>query len=130
MFFLKYAFENFVLKVIHLESLESKSHFFLKYYATIFFGFTSYSVFNKKIRFWVRHESKLMVPNKWDNCRLDLYISIGELVKPLHKIIFSKLIFAATLAIYWNHIYLFFRNYIQDVCDNWWFRILWLFLLC
>ena len=28
MFFLKYAFENFVLKIIHLESLESKSRFF------------------------------------------------------------------------------------------------------
>ena len=56
-------------------------------------------------------------------------ISIGELVKPLHKIIFLKLIFTVTLAIYWNHIY-FFRNYILDVCENWWFRILLLLLLC
>ena len=30
-------------------------------------------------------ESKLVVPNKWDNYGLDLYISIGELVEPLHK---------------------------------------------
>ena len=26
-----------------------------------------------------------VVPNKWDNSGLDLCISIGELVKPLHK---------------------------------------------
>ena len=46
-----------------------------------------------------------MVPNKCDNSRFDLYISIGELVKPLHKIIFSKLIFATTFAICCNQIY-------------------------
>ena len=27
----------------------------------------------------------LVVPHKWDNSRLDLCISIGEFVKPLHK---------------------------------------------
>ena len=30
-------------------------------------------------------------PNKWDNSRLDLCISIGESVEPLYKIIFPKL---------------------------------------
>ena len=33
-----------------------------------------------------------MVPNKWDNSRLDLHILIGDLVRPLHKnhFFFSK----------------------------------------
>ena len=53
-----------------------------------------------------------MVPNKWDNFRLNSCILIWGMVKPLHKKIFSKLIFATTLAIYCNHIYIFFRNYI------------------
>ena len=33
----------------------------------------------------MEYESKLVIPNKWDNSGLDLCISIVELVKPLHK---------------------------------------------
>ena len=50
----------------------------------------SFSVFNKNFGFEQKHESKLVVPNKWDNSELNSCISIGELVKPLHKKIFSK----------------------------------------
>ena len=57
-----------------------------------------------------------MVPNKWDNFRLNSCISIGELVKPLHKKIFSKLIFATTLAVCHNHIYLFFLGIVYKMC--------------
>ena len=53
----------------------------------------------------MEYESKLVVPNKWDNSRLDLYISIGELVKPLYKRTFSKLIFATIFATCCNHIF-------------------------
>ena len=72
-----------------------------------------------------------MVPNKWDDSRLDLCI-LGEFVKPLHKKIFSKLIFVVTFAICYNHIYLsIFLGIIHPIwviiddfiyCDN--------FLLC
>ena len=72
---------------IHLNSLGSKVSF--KKYATI-----SYSVctllFLIKIWFWMEHESKLVVPNEWDNSRLYLCISIGDMVKPYVKIIFQK----------------------------------------
>ena len=47
-------------------------------------------LFSIKIWFWVEHESKLVVPNKWDNFRLNLCISIAELVEPLHKNHFKK----------------------------------------
>ena len=47
--------------------------------------FASFSVFNKNFGFERRHESKLVVPHKWDNFELNSCISIGELVKPLHK---------------------------------------------
>ena len=70
--------------------------------------FATFLVFNENFEFDQKHESKLMVPNKWDNFRLNSCISIEELVKPLHKKIFSKLIFATTFAICCNHIYLFF----------------------
>ena len=50
--------------------------------------FATFLVFNENFEFDQKHESKLMVPNKWDNFRLNSCISIGELVKPLHK--FSK----------------------------------------
>ena len=52
--------------------------------------FAFFLKFKMKLQFWVRHESKLVVPNKWDNSKLDLCISIGELVKPLHKEIFQN----------------------------------------
>ena len=38
----------------------------------------------------MEYESKLVVPNKWDDPKLDLCIPIGELVKPLHKEIFQN----------------------------------------
>ena len=38
----------------------------------------------------MEHESKLVVPNEWDNSRLYLCISIGDMVKPYVKIIFQK----------------------------------------
>ena len=66
----------------------------------------------------MEYESKLVVPNKWNNFGLDLCISIGELVEPLHKkkIQYSSLLpplaFVEIIFIY------FFRSYIQDVCDN------------
>ena len=69
--------------------------------------FASFSVFNKNFGFEQKHESKLVVPNKWDNSRLNSCISIGELVKPLHKKIFSKIIFVATFVTCWNYVYLF-----------------------
>ena len=57
--------------------------------------FASFSVFNENSGFeW--NTTKLVVPNKWDNFRLDLCIEIGELVEPLHKIIFSKLFLVAS----------------------------------
>ena len=49
-----------------------------------FVRFASFSVSNKKFGFEQKHESKLVVPNKWDNSELNSCISIGELVKPLH----------------------------------------------
>ena len=60
-----------------------------------FVQFASFSVSNKNFGFEQRNESKLVVPNKWDNSELNSCISIGELVKPLHKKIFSKIIFVA-----------------------------------
>ena len=38
----------------------------------------------------MEYESKLVIPNKWDNSGLDLCISIRELVQPLHKKIFQN----------------------------------------
>ena len=38
----------------------------------------------------MEYESKLVVPNKWDNSVLDLCKSIGELVEPPHKKIFQN----------------------------------------
>ena len=40
--------------------------------------------------FQMEYESKLLVPNKWDDPKLDLCIPIEELVKPLHKKIFQR----------------------------------------
>ena len=59
--------------------------------------FATFLVFNENFEFDQKHESKLMVPNKWDNFRLNSCISIEELVKPLHKKIFSKLILLSPL---------------------------------
>ena len=42
-------------------------------------------LFSIEIWFWIKHESKLEVPNKWDNSKLNLCILIGDLVGPLHK---------------------------------------------
>ena len=46
----------------------------------------------------MEYKPKHVVLNKWDNSRLSSCISIEELVKPLHKIIFSKLIFLPPLS--------------------------------
>ena len=46
-----------------------------------FVRFASFSVFNKNFGFEQKHESKLVVPNKWDNSRLNSCIliwGIGE----------------------------------------------------
>ena len=76
--------------------------------------FWSVHIFQIKLQFWIKHESKLVVQNKWDNSRLNSCISIGELVKPPHKKIFSKFIFVATFDTCWNHIYLFF--FLRIIC--------------
>ena len=66
----------------------------------------------------MEYESKLVVPNKWDNYVLDLCKSIRELVEPPHKKIFQNsslvppFLFDESMSIF------FFRTYIQDVCDN------------
>ena len=52
----------------------------------MFWSIRTFLKFQIKLWFWIRHESKLVVPNKWDDSKLDLCILIGELVKPLHKI--------------------------------------------
>ena len=123
-FKIKYFSQKIILKIYFKNSLESSgSKFPFFYYLKIIcnhilFGLASFSVFNKNFGFEQRHESKLVVPNKWDNSELNSCISIGELVKPLHKKIFSKIIFVAIFVTCWNYAYLFFRNCIQDVCDN------------
>ena len=38
--------------------------------------FATFLVFNENFEFDQKHESKLMVPNKWDNSRLNSSISI------------------------------------------------------
>ena len=45
----------------------------------------------------MEYESKLVVPNKWDNSGLDFCISIRELVKPLHKKILQNSYFLPPL---------------------------------
>ena len=58
----------------------------------------------------MEYESKLVVPNKWDNSGLDLCISIGELVESLHKKIFRNssllppLLFDELMSIYFLEI--------------------------
>ena len=88
----------------------------------------SFSVFNE--HFGLEQNTNQSLWSQINGMRLNLCTSMGKLVKPLHKKIFSKLIFATIFATYWNHVYLFFRSYTQDVCDNWEFHTLWSFLLC
>ena len=115
-FKIKYFSQKIIFKNLFqknsLESSGSKFLFFIIICNHILFGLASFSVFNKNSGFEQRHESKLVVPNKWGNSKLNSCISIGELVKPLYKKIFSKFIFVATFDTCWNHVYLFFRNYI------------------
>ena len=101
-FKIKYFSQKIILKIYFknsLESLGSKYSFFLLFKNNMqpyLVRFASFSVFNKNFDFEQKHESKLVVPHKWDNSELNSCISIGELVKPLHKKIFSKIIFVAT----------------------------------
>ena len=70
-----------------------------------------------------------MVPHKWDNSKLDLCISIGELVKPLHnkkikikkrknKKSFLKILFLLPHLLLIEIMFIFFKNSIQDMCDD------------
>ena len=43
-----------------------------------------------KIWFWFKHESKLVLLNRWESIGYDLHVSTEELVKPLHENCFSK----------------------------------------
>ena len=114
-FKIKYFYKKkIILKIYFKNSLESsgsKFPFFLLLFKNnmqpYLVRFASFSVFNKNFDFEQKHESKLVVPNKWDNSRLNSCISIGELVKPLHKKIFSKIIFVAIFVTCWNYVYLF-----------------------
>ena len=101
-FKIKYFYKKKIILKIYFKNsfrvLRIKISFFLLFKNNMqpyLVRFTSFSVFNKNFGFEQRHESKLVVPHKWDNSELNSCISIGELVKPLHKKIFSKIIFVA-----------------------------------
>ena len=112
-FKIKYFSQKIILKIYFKNSfrvLRIKIFFFLLFKNNMqpyLVRFASFSVFNKNFSFEERHESKLVVPHKWDNSELNSCISIGELVKPLHKKIFSKIIFVAIFVTCWNYVYLF-----------------------
>ena len=126
-FKIKYFYKKkIILKIYFKNSLESsgsKFPFFIIIKKIIcnhiLFGLASFSVFNKNFGFEQRHESKLAVPHKWDNSELNSCISIGELVKPLHKKnLFQNLFLLPHLTLVEIMSIYFFRSYIQDVCDN------------
>ena len=94
-FYKKNHFKNLFQKFIRFLRIKIFFLFLKNNMQPYFVRFASFSVFNKNFSFEQRHESKLVVPHKWDNSELNSCISIGELVKPLHKKIFSKIIFVA-----------------------------------
>ena len=87
----KNHFKNLFQKLIRVLRIKISFFLFKNNMQPYLVRFSSFSVFNKNFGFEQKHESKLVVPNKWDNSRLNSCISIGELVKPLHKKIFSKI---------------------------------------
>ena len=103
----KNHFKNLFQKLIRVLKIKISFFLFKNNMQPYLVRFASFSVFNKNFGFERRHESKLVVPHKWDNSELNSCISIGELVKPLHKKIFSKIIFVAIFVTCWNYVYLF-----------------------
>ena len=96
MLFSKDTIENFMLKN-SFRVLKIKISFLKKIICNHILISLHPSRLPMKILVLNKTRIKIMVPNRWDNSRLNSCISIGELVKPLHKKIFSKLILLSPL---------------------------------
>ena len=97
--FVLFFANNFFLLKRNLFSKDPFENLFQKFICSLFFFFFKCEIishlvctllFSIKIWFWVEQESKFVVPNKWDNYRLNLCISIEDLVKSVHENHFSK----------------------------------------